>query len=924
MTTTVPGAGAVRIRGRKDERTAVLDLLAAAGEGRPAVLLLEGEPGSGKSLLLGEAVRAARERGLPTAAGGAWQPGRTPPMEPLTSALGGRDPFLDEAPVLVCLDDLQWADPGTLRAVRALAWRTGRHPVAWLLVRGAVRRGDPAGLLFDLMERDGARRCALAPLDDGTVTEIIIDTLGARPYPGLVALAAGAGGNAALLAELLTGLLEEDRVRITDGRARSASSRPPHRVRAAVGRRLDVLGPRTRHLVTVSAIMGRTFAPEHLAEILGTTPAAIVPELDEALVSGLLGATPDGLRFRHDLVWRVTAELLPPSVRRALHRQIGELLAERNDAAADAAFHLTRGARAGDAHALAGLDRAIDAMLSRSPGAAADLATHALSLTDTGEVERPVRTLTAVRALAADGRLDEAVNLAQVAFTRPMPARTCARLRCLLAETLNMRGRPSEAAAEASAALAEPCLPGALRDDAELTLLTSRAAIGEDAWVREHATAVVSAADRHGDALVTGALTVLALAEWDAGRLNAGLRLAGEAVNRAPSTGAGRAHPRMVLAMLLADVRRLDEARTVMAGAGDEADPLGPIASAAAAMTVRVRIDLADGRFGEALTRVEAVTGGPVPHALAASTLPVLATAALRAGDAKAAQRYLQGGGAALPGRGGAGAALASGGAGRAGGGSALADGGSAPAVLRDGGSALTAAQITEARSGREALQTSFGGLCEELLRHRRALVRDPAAAAWLVRTALALDDRPHARVVAAAAERLARANPAFPTTHAAARHARGLLDGDEAALSEAVAEHTDPWARASASEDLAVLTVSADRTGAIANLDAALTGYDAAGATRDAARVRRRLRRLGVRRRHWNRSDRPATGWESLTDTERTVSELVAQGLTNREVAEQLFMSTHTVAFHLRHVFRKLEVTSRVALTRLALEETA
>jgi DNA-binding CsgD family transcriptional regulator len=900
MTTTVPGAGAVRIRGRKDERTAVLDLLAAAGEGRPGVLLLEGEPGSGKSLLLDEAVRAARERGLPTAAGGAWQPGRTPSMEPLTSALGGRDPFLGEAPVLVCLDDLQWADPGTLRAVRALAWRTGRHPVAWLLVRGAIRRGDPAGLLFDLMERDGARRCALTPLDDGTVTEIIIDTLGARPYPGLVALAAGAGGNAALLAELLTGLLEEDRVRITDGRARSASSRPPHRVRAAVGRRLDVLGPRTRHLVTVSAVMGRTFAPEHLAEILGTTPAAIVPELDEALVSGLLGATPDGLRFRHDLVWRVTAELLPPSVRRALHRQIGELLAERSDAAADAAFHLTRGARAGDAHALAGLDRAIDAMLSRSPGAAADLATHALSLTDTGEAERPVRTLTAVRALAADGRLDEAANLAQVAFTRPMPARTCARLRCLLAEALNMRGRPSEAAAEASTALAEPGLPGALRDDAELTLLTARAATGEDAWVRERATAVVSAADRHGDALVTGALTVLALAEWDAGRLNAGLRLAGEAVNRAPSTGAGRAHPRMVLAMLLADVRRLDEARTVMAGAGDEADPLGPIASAAAAMTVRVRIDLADGRFGEALTRVDAVTDGPVPHTLAASTLPVLATAALRAGDAKAAQRYLPDGGGALPG------------------------GGAGLAALPDGGAALAAAQITEARSGRESLQTSFGGLCEELLRHRRALVRDPAAAAWLVRTALALDDRPHARVVAAAAERLARANPAFPTTHAAARHARGVLDGDAAALSEAVAEHTDPWARASASEDLAVLAVSADRTNAVANLDAALTGYDAAGATRDAARVRRRLRRLGVRRRHWNRSDRPATGWESLTDTERTVSELVAQGLTNREVAEQLFMSTHTVAFHLRHIFRKLEVTSRVALTRLALEETA
>jgi DNA-binding CsgD family transcriptional regulator len=78
------------------------------------------------------------------------------------------------------------------------------------------------------------------------------------------------------------------------------------------------------------------------------------------------------------------------------------------------------------------------------------------------------------------------------------------------------------------------------------------------------------------------------------------------------------------------------------------------------------------------------------------------------------------------------------------------------------------------------------------------------------------------------------------------------------------------------------------------------------------------------VRRRHWNHADRPVSGWASLTDTERTVSELVAQGLTNRQVADQLFMSTHTVAFHLRHVFRKLGIGSRVELARLALQRSA
>ncbi|MFB9840692.1 LuxR family transcriptional regulator, partial [Actinoallomurus acaciae] len=109
-----------------------------------------------------------------------------------------------------------------------------------------------------------------------------------------------------------------------------------------------------------------------------------------------------------------------------------------------------------------------------------------------------------------------------------------------------------------------------------------------------------------------------------------------------------------------------------------------------------------------------------------------------------------------------------------------------------------------------------------------------------------------------------------------------------------------------------------------VAAFDAGLSAYETMGAGRDAARVRRRLRRLGVRRRHWSNTDRPVSGWASLTDTERTVSELVAQGLTNRQVADQLFMSAHTVAFHLRHVFRKLNIGSRVELTRLTLQRSA
>ena len=69
---------------------------------------------------------------------------------------------------------------------------------------------------------------------------------------------------------------------------------------------------------------------------------------------------------------------------------------------------------------------------------------------------------------------------------------------------------------------------------------------------------------------------------------------------------------------------------------------------------------------------------------------------------------------------------------------------------------------------------------------------------------------------------------------------------------------------------------------------------------------------------------DRPRFGWASLTATERRIAELVAEGKTNRQVAAEVYLSPHTVGFHLRQVFRKLEIRSRVDLTRLVVQRTA
>jgi DNA-binding CsgD family transcriptional regulator len=84
-----------------------------------------------------------------------------------------------------------------------------------------------------------------------------------------------------------------------------------------------------------------------------------------------------------------------------------------------------------------------------------------------------------------------------------------------------------------------------------------------------------------------------------------------------------------------------------------------------------------------------------------------------------------------------------------------------------------------------------------------------------------------------------------------------------------------------------------------------------------------------GVKMRHplrWTdecagRPQRAAEAWDALTGTERGVAELVAQGLTNREVAARIFLSPHTVSFHLRKVYRKLGIRSRVGLTRASIQ---
>jgi DNA-binding CsgD family transcriptional regulator len=166
------------------------------------------------------------------------------------------------------------------------------------------------------------------------------------------------------------------------------------------------------------------------------------------------------------------------------------------------------------------------------------------------------------------------------------------------------------------------------------------------------------------------------------------------------------------------------------------------------------------------------------------------------------------------------------------------------------------------------------------------------------------------------------RLNPSVRSLQAAAAHVRGLAEHATHDLEEAARLYrtvSRPLALASALEDLGRARADDGAKGdAIAAFDEALAINIEIGASWDAARVRRRLRGLGVRRRV-QPPRIPQTGWPALTRAEVQVARLVTQGKTNREIAEHLFVSPHTVGTHLRHIFDKMGVKSRVQLTSVA-----
>jgi DNA-binding CsgD family transcriptional regulator len=194
-----------------------------------------------------------------------------------------------------------------------------------------------------------------------------------------------------------------------------------------------------------------------------------------------------------------------------------------------------------------------------------------------------------------------------------------------------------------------------------------------------------------------------------------------------------------------------------------------------------------------------------------------------------------------------------------------------------------------------------------------------PLFAADLVHHAIGAEDRHRAEQATTAIEELAARNPGVATLTGAALRCRGLLEVDAEVLARAVAAYRTgprPLERALACEDAAWALGRAGRVGEARRVFEEATGlYEGLGASWDLARAAARMRGLGVRPGRRGPRKRPRSGWDSLTATELTVVRLVAEGLSNPEIAERMFISRGTVHTHVSHILAKLGLGSRVGL---------
>jgi ATP/maltotriose-dependent transcriptional regulator MalT len=809
-------------------------------------------------------------------------------------------------PLVLLLDDLHWADSGSLELLGALL----RHlPSAPVLLALALRPRQVPARLEPSLERalraHTLKRVDVGPLSRSEAAQLIGEA-------GASELYAQSAGNPLYLQQLA----RSPRQAPAGGAAEVALAgvQVPSAVARGLAEELAALADDTRVLLDGAAVAGDPFELELAAAAAQLPEAAAIDALDELIDRDLVRITdvPRRFRFRHPLVRGAIYEGTRGGWRLGAHERCAAVLERRGAPASVRAHHVEQSGRHGDAGAVAVLREAADAAAGRDPATAARLYTAALRLS--GSPDGRVELLTALSgAQAATGLFHEAraalleclelLPEHEVA-TRARITGTCAGLEHLLGYHEAAGRRLNDAfgtltdtsSFEAVSLMLEIAVDGLYREDPTPARDWARRALAaakrlgdgpltaSAAGVLAHSSAHLGAFDDAEAALAEAAEVVDALPEHELARCldHAVCKVASTAINLGRCVQ-GEAYAERALAVALATGQ--GNVMSMRWWAGIARTYRGRLAEAADVLDTAIEVARLTG-YREGLARV-------------LTARAVCATAAGELADARAfaeeAVELLRGGDVSWP------------------------------WMLANWSLASVLAETGEAERGTEILVDAYGGeaaprvplrgrpeLYEVLARCQAACGRHEDAA----RTALRARECADALAIplyTAAADRAAAAVALEAGDPAAA--AEPALRAAEASETTGVVIHV-ARARMLAGRALAA---SGETERAIEELTRAATTYAACGAEPRRAEAERELRKLGLRGVH--RRTRPGTrdadAIGSLTERELQVARLLVDRRTNAEIAATLFLSKKTVESHVRNLFHKLGVSSRVEVAR-------
>jgi DNA-binding CsgD family transcriptional regulator len=745
-------------------------------------------------------------------------------------------------------------------------------------------------------------RLQLESLAEPQVTELVAALAGGKPAGELLRLADGAAGNPLYLTELVDALARSCNLTVTEaGVAELTSDAAPDSLSDAIADRLRFVPAWVRQVLRAAALLGVDFTVSDLSTVLGRSVVQLVAAVDEACAAGVLVESGNGLAFRHPLIRTALYEEMPSSVRAAWHREAARALSE-TDAPADRVARQLLAAIDGSADTqpmeesiLRGLNRSAPLLIGQAPRAAAELLSQAVSRSPLGSARHDGLICRLAEALYRVGDAAEAERVASSALADVVEPDLLVDLHWTLAQCRALAGRSTESLTALHKALAYPGISTSNR--ARLLVATARThrdlgqveKAGQVADVA-HAAAV-DAADMWALGWALHVRTVVAMMQ---GRMADALPLLDRAVT---VTQADPALTDLQLllqinkAMTLGDLDRYDEAFAPAREAQQLASRAGISVRLTQAHCCLGQLLFDTGRWDDASAEVGVLADATKDPSVACCDHGVAAVIDFHRGETNAARQHLA---TAAP--------------------HAKRIGSRVVSTLALAHS-LDCEQAGDLSGALDALTEGFESNAEEL-DEIEDLLPDG------VRLATKLGEAGTARALTSQAEALAR-DTEIPHRQANALFCRGLLDRDAGLLLQAADRYHDagrPLLGAQALEAAAEIFLERDERGAARTaFTRSLDLYMVLGAARDVARLQASFRAQGIRRAPRVKHRKARRGWDSLTPTEVKITEMVAQGLSNPQIAAKLFLSRRTVGTHVSHILSKLDVNSRIDIAREA-----